>query len=99
MLGSPPQRPLAFAVPTTHEFIFEIAGVPVLAFFCASMSSVFAQVSLELGLSQREGSGTSSNLRKRVSATGPSRQLVRCNDTSGVEVIAEVAGSRSKRRE
>jgi hypothetical protein len=51
ILGSPPQRPLAFAVPTTHEFIFEIAGVPVLAFFCASMSSVFAQVSLELGLS------------------------------------------------
>jgi hypothetical protein len=34
-----------------------------------------------------------------MSAFGPSRQLVRCNDMSGVEVIAEVAGSRSNRRE
>jgi hypothetical protein len=70
MLGSPPQRPSAFAVPTTREFIFEIAGVPFLAFFCASMSWVFAQVSLEFGLSQRESSGTSLNLRKRASLSG-----------------------------
>jgi hypothetical protein len=69
MQGSPPQRPLAFAVPTTHEFIFEIAGVPVLAFFCASMPLGFAQVSPEVGLSQREGSGTFSNLRKNGIAT------------------------------